>query len=188
MSTKKQPDTAAQSGSTKIFAKLEEMEKELADVKATISLATAEIMKKLDELSLKISTTGGGRAARSTGGAKGGSSSGNSSAKKRFPSNSLAWFKEEYKAHPEETMKLFFDDEVFNIVKKHMETDEKDKLKEGEARTTAEITYLWQKFVISNEAMKKKIKAFYDERKKESDEANKTPAGKETNDSDPGDD
>jgi hypothetical protein len=182
MSQTKKNDTgkgdATNSASTKILAKIEEIQQQVKEDNANTSLILAEVMKKLDELSLKV--TSGGTSSRANRGTKTSTSTTSGpSNKKKFPLNSLAWFKEEYKTNRDETCKMFFDDEQMSELEEFMKTDPKEKDKEDEAKQNGEISHLWNTYVSKDAARRKKIKDEYEERKKSFDAANKTPAGKE---------
>jgi hypothetical protein len=177
---------AAANASTKIYNRVEELGKQLEENDKNTKMLLTELLKKVNTIETKMASVGTTKA-RSAAGSKGGAAGG-TIAKKKFPTNSLTWFKEAWKSERAEISKLFFKADQLAALEKHMTEDPKAKEKKEDAKTIEETRFLWDSYVAASEDMRKKIKKVYDDRKKAHEEANKTPVSKEKDGEDEGGD
>jgi hypothetical protein len=178
--------------STKILSLVEDGNAMLKELIEKTNMGNAEMMRVLNEINTKVSSSGGGRSGVGKAGGAG-SKAAPGSKKRAFAANSVAWFKEEYLKGGEAKEYLYIEflpEAARGAVKTHMETDPDAKEKEGAAADLAEVVFLWEKFCKGKTAMLKKIKDVYEEKKKEFEAQLKTDAEgakKEDEDSEPGD-
>jgi|NOAtaT_7_FD_contig_81_921955_length_1063_multi_5_in_0_out_0_2 hypothetical protein len=156
--------------SSAIAAKLEKLSEDFRKFADEDALWKVELLKKM-EREVSAPRSGGNKKENKSGGDAPGS-------KKKFPTNSLQWFKESYKSTPDEIIALFFTKENMDKLRDHMENDEEAKAKEGDARKNAEILFLWNNFVKSTK-LAEKIRQEHISRKADFEKANKTPAKQE---------
>jgi hypothetical protein len=185
---KKAVDT--NSTTTKIVNLLEEIVSKLDTHIAQTSMTNHELLKKLTELEVKAAQGGGGK-----GGSRGagGSKAATSGPKKKFPLNTLAWFKEEYckgDAEKDYLITEFLPEDAREKLEKHMSTSAEDQEKEGNARDLAEVIFLWNTYVKEHPNRFKKIKDCFEKKKTEAAAAAKAGASnvsKEEDETEPGD-
>jgi hypothetical protein len=168
----------APSISTKIYNKLEELEKKMDEWAKNGAMMNTEMIKKLSVIETKQAAAGTTKP-RSGGKAGGANSTANVSNKKLFAKNTLVWMKEIWNANRDETSKKFFTDEQMGTLAKYMETEAKVKDKQGEARGYAEVGYLWETYIDTDGDLMKKIRKEYDASKDSFAANNKNPVAKE---------
>jgi hypothetical protein len=154
---------------SQIMAALDKLSSAVDEDKETRNNVYKGIMDTQDKTLKTIKESG----ARKTGGGKGGKSAQTGGAR-RFPTNSITWFKEQYVAD-EKFRHAYFDEKA--LAKMEAELSEEDKKKVGEGRALAEAIFLYKNMVST--VLKKRIGDDWKAAEEEFINSNRTPASED---------
>jgi hypothetical protein len=150
MSTEAKVNTASKLSDQIIGLELKLTKKEEDD-----KIANTEIVNKLDEIIVLMKNMKAPRTASNKPAAA-------IPSEKKFPTNSMYWVKEMYRANKDDVITKFFDNSVRTAIDTHMNSSTELQNKQAEARVTEEFKYLWQKHAMNGKVVKDKIRTAYE--------------------------
>jgi hypothetical protein len=162
--------------SQKILNVVNEISAMIKEDREANKVSNGETIALLNEILTKISATKSSTR---------GSSSKNSStptSDKKFPTNSMYWFKNEWKTNREATMDNYLTADSKKALNDHMTTDDIAKSKIGTAKLEEEAKFIWNGYVKPEKcsSLRDRIKSDYEKAHNAWKKENMTPASKDT--------